>query len=115
MDDKALKPKDYPHYTPTGPTYTVDKSDRHDIREILTLPLPDTLPNSQPYKLPPDHAATLSTTEAADRLGVTPMTVSRLWREGHLQGYKLTPGKRNSPLRIYTETVEKLLNQRQHK
>jgi len=84
-----------------------------DHASILTQPdIYEPRPEPQSYKLPPDHAATLNTTEAADRLGVTPMTVSRLWREGYLQGYKLTPGKRNSPLRIYVESIQLLLTER---
>jgi len=38
-----------------------------------------------------DDQPTLSTNEAAQVLGVSPMTVLRLWRDGYLEGYKLNP------------------------
>lgn len=60
-----------------------------------------------------DQKPTLTASEAAAKLGISVMTISRLWREGYLTGYKLNPDKRNSPLRIYAESVEELLNKRQ--
>jgi len=60
-----------------------------------------------------EQNSTLSTREAAQRLGVSKMTVNRLYQTGQLTGYKLNPDKRNSHLRIYTESVEDMLRQRQ--
>ncbi len=42
------------------------------------------------------------------------MTVTRLIKRGELQAYKLTPGE-TSPLRIYKDSVELLLERRQQR
>ena len=55
---------------------------------------------------------TFTTKETAELLGVTTVTVTRLIKRGELQAYKLTPGK-TSPLRIYKDSVESLLERRQ--
>ena len=58
---------------------------------------------------------TLSTKEAARRLGVSTITVIRLWKDGRLEGHKQDPEKRNSPIKITAESVQKLINERSHK
>ena len=55
---------------------------------------------------------TLTSSEAAQILGVSMATVARLVKKGELNGYKLTTA-RNSPLRIYQDSVDKLLKRRQ--
>lgn len=45
-------------------------------------------------------------------LGVSRMTITRLFKRGDLQGYKLTLSK-NSPYRIYVDSIEDLLERRQ--
>jgi excisionase family DNA binding protein len=59
-----------------------------------------------------DQQDIVTLAEAARLLGVSKSTASRLYKAGHLRGYKLTP-KRNSPLRIYRTSVDELLKRRQ--
>jgi excisionase family DNA binding protein len=47
-----------------------------------------------------------------DLLGVSRSTVIRLIQRGELMAYKLTPGQ-TSPLRIYKDSVEALLERRE--
>lgn len=54
-----------------------------------------------------DDRSTL-TNEVSERLGISKVTVTRLIQRGELEAYKLTPSK-NSPLRIYEDTVEALV------
>lgn len=49
-----------------------------------------------------DH--TIDTAEAADLLGVSRVTVTRMVHRGELKGYKLT-STRNSPMRVYRDSV----------
>jgi excisionase family DNA binding protein len=55
---------------------------------------------------------TVTWSEAAELIGVHMSTVARLVRRGELEGYKLTCA-RNSLLRVYRDTVDKLLERRQ--
>ncbi len=55
-----------------------------------------------------DQNNTVSTSEAAQILGVSPTTVTRLVKRGLLIGWKLTP-KRNSPLRITRASIDKYI------
>jgi len=55
---------------------------------------------------------TVNTDQAAQQLGVSQATVTRMWRLGELDGYKLRPNVSNSPLRIYVESVETILAKR---
>ena len=55
---------------------------------------------------------TLTTTKVMKLLGVSRPTVTRLIEAGELDGYKLTTAK-NSPFRIYRDTVDDLLERRQ--
>lgn len=61
--------------------------------------------------LEPESTAT--TAQAADLLGVSRSTVTRLVQDGKLKAYKLNPSAVNSPLRIYRTSVDRLLQQRQ--
>lgn len=47
-----------------------------------------------------------TTTEAAEELGVSRVTIMRLLTRGLLTGYKLTP-KRNSPYRITNASIKR--------
>lgn len=50
----------------------------------------------------------ISTKEAADILSVSDQTIINWWREGYFpNAKKLNPKKRNSPIRIPFEDVEK--------
>lgn len=55
---------------------------------------------------------TINATEAARQLGVSKSTITRLVQRGDLQAYKLTLGT-TSPLRIYQDSVNLLLEKRQ--
>jgi excisionase family DNA binding protein len=55
---------------------------------------------------------TVTTQEAMKILGVSKATVSRLVKRGELAAYKLTPAE-NSPLRIYKDSLDELLEKRQ--
>lgn len=52
--------------------------------------------------------ATVSSHEAAQQLGVSVTTVTRLIKQGFLTAYKLTNGK-TSPLRIYQSSIDRYL------
>jgi excisionase family DNA binding protein len=58
-----------------------------------------------------DERETVTTSEVMGLLGVSRATVTRLVKKGELEAYKLTPAK-NSPLRIYKDSVEELLEER---
>ena len=60
--------------------------------------------------LPP---GTLTTAQAADLLGVSKSTITRLAQAGKLKAYKLNPFSNNSPWRIYRSAIDNLLQQRQ--
>ncbi|HUV95798.1 MAG TPA: helix-turn-helix domain-containing protein [Anaerolineae bacterium] len=77
--------KGYPSYTKGKPTTTIEKGD----------------------------PATITTKEAAELLGVSPVTVIRLWHARQIMAYKLNPTKKNSPIRVYADTVHALLRKRQ--
>jgi len=55
---------------------------------------------------------TVSANRAMEILGVSRATVSNLVRKGDLEAYKLTPA-RNSPYRIYLDSIQALLRERQ--
>ena len=50
--------------------------------------------------------------EAGELLDVSATTISRMVRAGDLAGYKLNPGRRNSPLRIVLSSVQVILETR---
>jgi len=52
--------------------------------------------------------------EAGKMLSVSPTTISRMVRAKELEGFKLNPGRRNSPLRIYLDSVQAILDSRQN-
>ncbi len=56
---------------------------------------------------------TVNTAEAAELLGVSRGTVTRLYHSKHLRGHKLTPVP-NSPLRIYRSSIEEMLRDREN-
>ena len=62
--------------------------------------------------MPDSERPTTSTTEAAQLLGVSKTTITRLVKRGDLEAYKLTTGA-TSPLRIYQDSVEALIQRRQ--
>jgi len=55
---------------------------------------------------------TITTTEAANVLGVSRATVSRMIQRGEIKGYKLTMAL-NSPYRVYQQSVQEFLNKRE--
>lgn len=55
--------------------------------------------------------AAVTTDEAARMLGVSKMTISRLIRDGELDGYQLTTSPK-SPYRIYVESIQTFLKRR---
>lgn len=59
----------------------------------------------------PNPPETLSTREAAARLGVHPNTILNWYKSGILRGYKLGPGK-TSDLRIEVASIKALEAQR---
>lgn len=50
--------------------------------------------------------------QAAEMLGVTPMTISRLCRAGELEWYSLT-GAARSPRRIYVDSIVSFAKKKQ--
>lgn len=46
----------------------------------------------------------ITTAEAANLIGVTAVTVWRLYREGKIEGYQLTDADK-SPIRVYRDSV----------
>ena len=59
-----------------------------------------------------EERAVVTAKEAAELLGVSHTTISRMVRAGDLAGYKLNPGRRNSPLRIVLSSVQVILETR---
>lgn len=59
----------------------------------------------------------VSTTRAAEMLGVSLPTVREWIREGVLEGFQLNPGSPGSPYRVVCISVEALIEERkrQHK
>jgi len=57
-------------------------------------------------------ATTITTKKAAELLEVSDQTIINWWKENIIEGYKLNPSKSNSPLRIHTQSVEKILRAR---
>jgi hypothetical protein len=55
---------------------------------------------------------TVTTAQAASILGASTGTITRLYRTGLLKGHKLTSA-RNSPLRIYQDSLDQMLLMRQ--
>ena len=55
---------------------------------------------------------TVTVAEAVKLLGVSRATINRLVTDGKLHGYRLTPSK-NSPLRIYLDSIENVIRERQ--
>jgi len=47
--------------------------------------------------------------EAAYQLNVSPQTIRNLIKDGHIKAKKITPDKRNSPLRISKNSFNKFL------
>lgn len=65
--------------------------------------------------MPDPEKPTYTTKKVMKLLGVSRMTVTRLLAQGKLKGYKLT-GEATSPYRIYKDSVDAFLAQRdQHK
>ena len=58
-----------------------------------------------------DDRPTLSSSEAAQIIGVSIPTITRMIQRGELEAYKLTLAK-SSPLRIYKDSVEDVLERR---
>jgi len=55
---------------------------------------------------------TLTTKEAGELLGVSATTITRMVGAKELEGFKLNPHRRNSPFRIFRDSVDKLLKRR---
>lgn len=55
---------------------------------------------------------TVVSRQAAEMLGVTPMTISRLCRAGELEWYSLT-GAARSPRRVYVDSIIMFAKKRQ--
>lgn len=56
---------------------------------------------------------TMSVGEAAERLGMSKPTLLRLWAQGLLDGYRVTP-YRNGRVRLYRDSVELFDRQRKN-
>ncbi len=56
---------------------------------------------------------TMSTREAAAYLGVSRPTLLRLWSQGLLEGYRVTPYQ-NGRVRLYRDSVEEFDRQRKN-
>ena len=54
---------------------------------------------------------TMSVQEAAAALGISKPTLLRLWTQGLLEGYRVTP-YRNGRVRLYRDSVEQFDRQR---
>lgn len=54
----------------------------------------------------------ITATKAMEMLGISRAQLSRLIRARQIDGYKLTPGVRNSPYRVYIDSVRKFIRQR---
>lgn len=59
----------------------------------------------------PEGRPTISAGEAATFLGISKPTLLRLWAQGFLEGYRLTP-YRNGQVRLYRDSVELFDRQR---
>lgn len=59
-----------------------------------------------------ESRATVSAKEAMKRIGVSRATISRMVLDRELEAYKLTLA-RNSPYRIYVDSLESFLKRRQ--
>lgn len=57
--------------------------------------------------------AAVTADEAATLLEVSRATITRLLQKGELKGYKLTTAP-NSPIRIYTDSIDELIQRRQY-
>jgi excisionase family DNA binding protein len=55
----------------------------------------------------------MSAQEAADHLGISKPTLLRLWSQGYLAGYRVTP-YRNGQIRLYRDSVEEFDRQRKN-
>ena len=56
---------------------------------------------------------TMSAQEAADYLGISRPTLLRLWSQGFLEGYRVTPYQ-NGRVRLYRDSVERFDRQRKN-
>lgn len=56
---------------------------------------------------------TMSVNEAAERIGISKPTLLRLWAQGLLEGYRVTP-YRNGRVRLYRDSVEVFDRQRKN-
>ena len=56
---------------------------------------------------------TMSVQEAADYLGISKPTLLRLWTQGLIEGYRVTP-YRNGRVLLYRDTVELFDRQRKN-
>lgn len=56
---------------------------------------------------------TVTASEALKMLGISRSQLARLIKSKRLEAYKLTPGVRNSPYRIYLDSLDAFLKQRQ--
>ena len=61
----------------------------------------------------PEDRPTMSAQEAAAYLGISKPTVLRLWTQGLLTGYRVTPYP-NGRVRIYRDSVELFDSQRKN-
>lgn len=59
----------------------------------------------------PEDRPTMSAQEAAAYLGISKPTLLRLWGQGTLGGYRVTPA-RNGRIRLYRDSVEEFDRQR---
>ena len=57
---------------------------------------------------------TLTTSEVMQLLDGSRSTISRMLTSGVLEGYKINPHARNSHLRIYRDSIEEFLEERDH-
>ena len=55
----------------------------------------------------------MSVNEAVDRIGISKPTLLRLWAQGLLEGYRVTP-YRNGRVRLYRDSVEVFDRQRKN-
>ncbi len=59
------------------------------------------------------QSETVSTTKAAEMLGVATTTVVRMIHRGDLRAFKLTPAKHSS-FRVYVSSIEEVKQQREY-
>ena len=60
-----------------------------------------------------ENRPTMSVQEAADYLGISKPTLLRLWTQGLIEGYRVTP-YRNGRVLLYRDTVELFDRQRKN-